>query len=248
MHLTQIKIDTRLLSELAREHRLPISTADAGYRMHVGLTSVFGDAAPKPFWIRDTDGQHADVLGYADQDKKGLQGAAQMHASSLAYEMCEWNRLHCKPMPGADVLEDQALSFKLRACPIVRKGSAGQGINLDGETVKWRAGERMDAFLSQALSSGDDITRSEAYASWLRRQFDVRDGGAEIQSVSLEAFNLKEVTRRAQGTTMKQQTKPMVLLSGRLQVREPEDFLSILSSGLGQHKSFGCGMMLIRPA
>ena len=47
---------------------------------------------------------------------------------------------------------------------------------------------------------------------------------------------------------MKQQTKPMVLLSGRLQVREPEDFLSILSSGLGQHKSFGCGMMLIRPA
>lgn len=248
MYLTQIKINSRLMAELAREHHLPISTADIGYRVHVTLTEIFGDEAPKPFWVRNPEGQHVDVFGYADSRADDLQAASQLHASSLAYETCNWSRLHSKPMPGPGALGGAALQYELRACPVVRKGSAGKGTNLSGDVVEWESGTRMDAFLSQAFESGEELSRDEAYGVWLRRQFDVRDGGAEIRSANLRQFELAEVTRRAGNAGMQTQTKPVATIAGELQVTEPEHFTSILFSGLGQHKSFGMGMMLVRPA
>jgi CRISPR system Cascade subunit CasE len=40
----------------------------------------------------------------------------------------------------------------------------------------------------------------------------------------------------------------MLEMTGRLEVNEPEAFLSHLSQGFGRAKAFGCGLMLIRRA
>lgn len=41
--------------------------------------------------------------------------------------------------------------------------------------------------------------------------------------------------------------RPDVTLSGRLQITDPSPFETVLRSGIGQHKSFGYGMLKIRP-
>ncbi|WP_083761830.1 type I-E CRISPR-associated protein Cas6/Cse3/CasE [Alkalilimnicola ehrlichii MLHE-1] len=42
--------------------------------------------------------------------------------------------------------------------------------------------------------------------------------------------------------------RPDALVTGRLTVRDPDTFATLVARGVGRHRAFGFGMLLLRPA
>ena len=253
LHMVQLGLDAKGLTTLGKMLHLPLSQTDTGYLTHCALGELFGDDAPKPFSIESagSNGENVRVLGYTTANADTLQTNAQLDASPTVYEICDWDELAAKPMPET-FPEGMTLQFELRACPVVRKASAGEGVNQNGETRTWNEGDELDAFLAEAWTrpEEDDLNREQVYREWLARQFDIR-GGAEVDSdaVAMTRFSIERMTRRnGPDRTPDTIKRPDVTLTGTLQVTDGDAFVDLLRSGLGRHKSFGYGMMKVRRA
>ena len=254
-YMVQLGLDAKGLTTLGKMLHLPLDRTDTGYLVHCALGELFGDEAPQPFSIENEsqNGRQVRVLGYTAADADTLQTNAQLDASPTVYEIGDWDGLAAKPMPDT-FPEGMALQFELRACPVVRKASAGEGVNHNGETRTWTEGQELDAYLAEAWTrpADDDVSREQVYRDWLRRQFEIR-GGAEPQAIGMDRFSIERMTRRVPATgngerkahTLK---RPDVTLTGTLQVTDSSAFLDLLRSGLGRHKSFGYGMLKVRRA
>ena len=253
LHMVQLGLDAKGLTTLGKMLHLPLSQTDTGYLTHCALGELFGDDAPKPFSIESagSNGKNVRVLGYTTANADTLQTNAQLDASPTVYEICDWDELAAKPMPET-FPEGMALQFELRACPVVRKASAGKGVNQNGDERTWEEGDELDAFLAEAWTrpEDDDLNREQVYREWLARQFDIR-GGAEVDSdaVAMTRFSIERMTRRnGPDRTADTIKRPDVTLTGTLQVTDGDAFVDLLRSGLGRHKSFGYGMMKVRRA
>jgi len=255
--MVQLGLDAKGLTTLGKMLHLPLAQTDTGYLVHCALGELFGDDAPQPYSLENEsqNGRRVRVLGYTEADADTLQTNAQLDASPTVYETCDWDRLAAKPMPDT-FPEGMALQFELRACPVVRKASAGEGVNQHGETRSWDEGDELDAFLAEAWSrpEDEDLSREQVYRDWLARQFEIR-GGAEVdpKSIAMTRFSIERMTRRVpkngngerKANTIK---RPDVTLTGRLEVTGGASFVDLLRSGLGRHKSFGYGMLKVRRA
>ena len=259
IHVVQLYLDPRRLVELGKMNHLPLHSTDTNYLVHCALGELFGDAAPKPFAVDDDPRTMQEtarrgpralrVLGYTAHDADTLIEEAKLCANVTVSAACDFDRLVSKEMPSA-VREGRRLGFEVRACPVIRRSSAGSATLSDGSTREWSAGEELDAFLARAWDEPDtDLDREPVYVDWLRRQFEIR-GGAEIESAGVERFSIERMTRRTQDENRKAVTikRPDVTLRGVLTVTDPDPFQKILASGLGRHKSFGYGMLKIRRA
>jgi len=256
LHMVQLGLDAKGLTTLGKMLHLPLDRVDTGYLVHCALGELFGDDAPQPFSIENDaqNGRQVRVLGYTAENIDTLQSYARMDASPTVYEdIPVWDRCAAKPMPDT-FPEGMALQFELRACPVVRKASAGEGVNQNGETRTWDEGDELDAFLAEAWTrpEDEDLSREQVYRDWLTRQFDLR-GGAEPQAIGMTRFSIERMTRRVPKNGNGERTtdtlkRPDVTLTGTLQVTDGDAFARLLRSGLGRHKSFGYGMLKVRRA
>jgi CRISPR system Cascade subunit CasE len=253
-HMVQLGLDAKGLTTLGKMLHLPLAQTDTGYLVHCALGELFGDDAPQPFSVENEsqNGHQVRVLGYTEADADTLQTNAQLDASPAVYETCDWDQLAAKPMPDT-FPEGMDLQFELRACPVVRKASAGEGVNQHGETRTWKEGDELDAFLAEAWKNPEeDLDREQVYRDWLARQFEIR-GGAELQSAGMTRFSIERMMRRVpkngngerKADTIK---RPDVTLTGTLTVTDGDAFVDLLRSGIGRHKSFGYGMLKVRRA
>ena len=228
---------------------LPLHRVDTGYLVHCALGELFQDQAPKPFSIETearSNGSAVRILGYADVDSDALRELAKGFASPAVYDIARWEQCASKPMPES-FPQGMRLGFELRACPVVRKASAGS--TPDGSR-SWREGEELDAFLSEAWECPDkELDRETVYREWLERQFEIREGAAP-SSIGMERFSIERMTRRSHGEDRSVTTiqRPDVTLTGTLAVTESDAFTDLLRSGIGRHKSFGFGMLKVRRA
>ena len=82
------------------------------------------------------------------------------------------------------------------------------------------------------------------------RQFN--DYSVTVDSIRLSGFRLAKQVRQTQSRDGKRTTstlvRPQALLEGYLTVQEPDEFTSLLKRGIGRHRAFGYGMILLRPA
>jgi CRISPR system Cascade subunit CasE len=258
LHMLQLYLDPRRLVQLGKMQGLLLHQTDTNYLVHCALGELFGDTAPKPFYVdddprtvRDTaqNGRHVRVLGYADDDHRMLREEAKLSPNPTIGNLCDWDRFDSQEMPSS-IREGRRLQFELRACPVVRKSSKGVGQNAAGKTRRWEAGDELDAFLSRAWENPDEeLNRENVYKEWLERQFESR-GGAELETAGMIRFSIERMTRRTQGNDRKVKTikRPDVTLTGTLTVTDSDDFQQLLRSGIGRHKSFGFGMLKIRRA
>lgn len=260
LHMIQLFLDPRRLVQLGKMQGLPLRTTDTNYLVHCALGELFGEESPKPFFVDDdprpvqetgTRDRFVRVLGYAGKPAEDLREEALLCHNPTVHAMCDWDRYAGKAMPES-LPAGRRLGFDLRCCPVVRKGSAGEGLNAQGQTRQWREGQELDAFLSEAWEAGPDadLDREAVYIDWLRHQLDVR-GGAEVESVGVERFSIERMTRRTQPGSDGSRTahtlkRPDVTLRGILRVTDPDAFQNLLWSGIGRHKSFGFGMLKIR--
>jgi len=229
------------LMRLGKQLGLPVRDVDAGYLVHCMLGELFGDVAPAPFDIRRNSGRWLDILAYSGTGVEELRRRADTFADPERHQAVDWDRFHQKRMPRTWP-EGQTLGFNVRVCPVVRAAS---------DTEHYSKGSEVDAFLTRCTEADDHEnvpSREEVYREWFHDQI-ARAGGAEAMALSMHAFQLRKLTRRKQGGDRKTRvfTRPDARLEGVLRIVEADGFGDLLERGIGRHRAFGFGMMLLRP-
>ncbi|MCB9712796.1 MAG: type I-E CRISPR-associated protein Cas6/Cse3/CasE [Myxococcales bacterium] len=249
LHLLRLDLDLPRLFSLCQRQRLPAAD-DLGYAIHCGLAAAFGDAAPSLFAVthggpgaprRPGRERMLELLAYGSRPLDELRAQAEAYADPEAYRLVDWERAADKPMPRA-WRPGQRLGFQVQACPTVRLSKASPHA---------RAGAEVDVFLAAAWRDpdGPKPEREAVYRDWLSAAL-ARTGGCRVQEVAVDRFDLQTLLRRTQGPerrTRARLRKPDVTFRGVLEVVEPGAFMGLLGRGVGRHRAFGFGMLLLRP-
>ncbi len=240
LHMVQLVLASRDLYALGKARRLPMRQVDVGYLVHCHLSELFGPDAISCFAVKSDAGTSTEILAYSSRSADELRQHAQSYAEPNLYAACDWERFASKIMPHRWT-EGQRLGFAARICPIVRMSRDGP---------KHRKGAEVDAFLRRCWAEGESIPvdRAEVYAEWLREEMG-RRGGAELEAAKMVRFKRSRLLRRTQGEgrVARSCERPDVRMRGVLRVTQPGEFAALLRRGLGRHRSFGFGMMLLRP-
>jgi CRISPR system Cascade subunit CasE len=239
LHMHSLRLHQGRLFEFARRRHLPVHEVDLGYVVHCALGELFGQDAPQPFTIADDRGSHVKVLGYAAKPKDALAHNSAAFADPSIHAVCEWATHESKRMP--DAWETgQRLGFEVRVLPVVRLAR--------GATLR-QAGAETDAFLAKTLAAGPDakLDRQEVYRAWFLEHL-ARLGGAVTSDVCLTSFQRVKLVRRTQGDARASRLteQPSASLAGTFEVTDPEAFQNLLGRGIGRHRAFGFGMLLLR--
>ena len=210
---------------------------DADHAMHCLLTECFGDLAPKPFRLIVPRGVARGVLyGYGHAEADALRDAAGIYADPLQAKILPGHTINSKPMP-TEWRADKQLGFETRIRPVVRRS----------RNVESRPGREWDAFQLRAMQypkNGMPCGREEVYREWLSDQF-ARRGGARLKSAELRSFQRTRAVRKLRASHSE---GPDAVMRGVLTVTDATAFTALLTQGIGRHRAYGYGMLLLRPA
>ncbi len=242
LRMVRMRFDMARLFELGRRRRLPLREVDLGYLLHCEMKELFGADSPQPFAVRETRGRNATVLAYSKRSKADLEEHARTFADPAVHATCDFGAGHFdeKEMPRS-WQSGARYGFEVRACPVVRMSSDGP---------RWRKGAEVDAFLARCWKQeGRPVERGEVYREWLARELD-RGGGARLVKFGMRAFRRERLLRRDRAADRKSHhsERPDALLSGILEVGDGNAFAALLARGVGRHRAFGFGMLLLRLA
>ena len=240
LQLLRLQPAPTALALWATRCRLLSPDGDFGYALHALLSAAFRDLAPKPFHYL---GGRQGLLAYTAADLEMLRLNASLAPPDVARAL-GLDHLDARPFPTA-WRTGQRLGFEARVRPVVRG----------------KDGRERDAYLhavegtvdtGQVGVDGSIAERTAIYSDWLAAQF-AFDGAAQIAEAHLDSFRLTRVLRKAgSGENGKRKTTnnagPDVVFKGHLQVRDPPAFNRLLGRGIGRHRAFGFGMLLLRPA
>ena len=234
--LLRLQPDTKALAVWATRHGVLSPDGDYGYALHGLLSAAFGEQAPKPFRYL---GGRQGLLAYTEASLDVLRMNASLAMPDVARAL-GLNDFDAREFPIA-WKAGQMLGFEVRVRPVIRA----------------KDGRERDAFLHavDAISTeegGEIAQRSMIYSDWFARQFAV-DGAAQIIRAQMEEFRLTRVLRKAgTGENGKRKsfgvTGPDAVFKGQLQVGNPDAFARLLARGVGRHRAFGFGMLLLKPA
>lgn len=235
LHLIELRPDPAALLRFAQDQGLNSRRdEDLGYTCHAWLTALFGQGAVKPFrLLQDSRNRRAPrLLGYAGQSGAQLAEHAQAFASPLALQACPLqSHFAAKAMPDA-WRTGRRLGFELLACPISRLRQN------EDDVYRRHVREREES--GQAPDSRDAV-----YRRWLERSL---EAAATLEDYSLEGFRNVRLLRRAGDAGRRDFLAPQALFGGVLTVRDDVAFSRLLARGIGRHRAFGYGMLLLRPA
>lgn len=211
---------------------------DPDHGMHCLLTECFGrELAPRPFRaIFPRAGSRGCLYGYGPAVADELSEAAGVYADPLQCRIIPPHSIDSKPMPAAWAVGAR-LGFEVRVRPIVRRTDKSEH----------RPGKEWDAFQLEAEqhSKGKMArSREEVYTDWLRKQLESR-GGATLESSTLASFQRTRAVRKLHS---RYSEGPDALMRGTLQVTDGSAFARLLAGGVGRHRAYGYGMLLLRPA
>lgn len=231
--------DLEALTIWATRHRLLSPDGDDGYALHALLMAAFGEQAPKPFRYL---GARQGLLAYTDQSPDALRENALIALPDIDRAL-GLSGLLFKAFP-TTWRRGQTLAFEVRVRPIVRT----------------KDGRERDVFLHRVESDSapkhateNEVAdlRDAIYVEWLCHHL-VAEGSAEILEAGMDAFRLSRVIRRAQfddaGLRKARAVMgPDVILKGHLKIGDSDAFCRLLKRGIGRHRAFGFGMLLVRP-
>lgn len=234
LYLLHCSPDPEALASWATRHRLLSPDGDTGYGIHALLTAAFGEHAPKPFCYR---GGRQGLLAYTNQTPDALREGALLAPPDVDRAL-GLNSLSFKAFP-TTWRSGQILAFEIRARPILRA----------------KDGRERDVFLHAIEAEpvpGKPVNRETIYVEWLRRHL-AADGAAEMLEAGMDAFRLSRVIRRARTDETGQRKARPILgpdagFKGQLRVTESDAFSRLVRRGIGRHRAFGFGMLLLKPA
>ncbi len=240
LYMVRLGLDMRSLVKTGRQMRLPLHGVDDGYLVHCQLGQLFGNDAPKPFSLGHVRRRWLDVTAYTSRDVKDLSVHADSFADPYIHSSCDWDVFAQKRMP-MSWNEGSQYRFEVRICPVVRANS---------DSPCYKRGSEIDAYLAQCNTTAEACpdSRSAVYIHWLEEQFQRREG-AQIEACRMTGFRLIRIARRAQrnGRRASVRQRPDVRVEGMLTVTDGGKFTELLRRGVGRHRAFGFGMLLLIP-
>ena len=240
---------------------------DPDHAMHCLLKECFGKLAPKPFRLIAPRGDTRGYLyGYSAFGADALRDAADIYACPLQSRILPVHCLDSKTMPQS-WRKGLELGFEVRIRPVVRlmkdpslrtrnpiherlfkvRRLQGEG----GPEVKPRRGKECDVFLWEAMrhpNKGEfQGSREQVYSEWLSGQL-ARLGGAslDLERTKLISFQRTRAYRKRRGSRYSE--GPDAVVRGVFTVTNSEAFTALLARGVGRHRAYGYGMLLLRPA
>ena len=207
--------------------------SDPDKTAHCLLMESFGpEAAPRPFVItvREGNGQpQGTLLTYTYRTAAELQQSADSHQRLAHAAVLDPDTIRTVRTP-SEWGEGQTLEFEIRVRPVKRSSSRQGGRN----------GHEQDFF----LASPADSNRAETYCQWMAATMS-RQGAlsADPENMTVKRMALSRVRRQnASGW----HTAPDVTITGTAKVINPKLMEQAIAKGLGRHKGFGYGMLLLR--
>jgi CRISPR system Cascade subunit CasE len=269
LYIVRLLLDRRELIRVATRHRLPYGVDD-GYLLHAGLAQLFakGSApAEVPFLSFAVD--DTNPRARAELDRVYLLAYSALAEGALNEEMGPARRamVHaCATRPVPVLAAGTRARFRTRVCPVVRTKRVGDRplrVNKKG----WAVSREVDAWLAERFQSWQEQPhdheafpsdrrarewhdRERVYVKWLGREVG-RSEGAELEpGARMESFQRDAVHRGGSPRVERKGTmqRPNVVLEGTLRVTQTEGFRAVLARGVGRHRAFGFGMLLLRPA
>lgn len=233
----------------AARHDYATPQGDMGYALHALLRSAFSDDSPQPFAYLGERG----LLGYTAASPAALQQLAALATPDVAATLGLDADAHSSGLSARAFPENwtsgQRLAFELRVRPIVRTRTR------PGEEAK-RNGYERDAYLyaiDQAQAAGEEApSRDAVYLQWLAAQLAANDA-AQLIDAQLQRFQRSEVVRQTQATAATPRERksvegPDASFSGQITITNPAAFAQLVQRGVGRHRAFGFGMLLLKPA
>lgn len=251
LHMLRAAPDRPRLAMWAAGQHLLGRDGELGYALHAALRAAFGELAPAPFRLYERRPRHRGeperddsvLYAYSQYPAPALKEHARALADPMLWEALDLDRLGGKPMPTA-FSAGQRLGFEVRVRPVRRRERP------DGTFER-------DVFLiaCDRVPAEAAVARAEVYAAWLDER--LLAGGARIRCdmaddrerlrCRLDAFRRARVARRDKARQLRWVEGPDAILSGVLEVTDPERFAVLLARGVGRHRAFGYGMLLLRP-
>jgi CRISPR system Cascade subunit CasE len=217
---------------------------DDGYLWHALLKATFGELAPKPFRLVEPARRRPYLVGYHFADKDALLDRAHAFAEPDAVEAVGLGSLAVKAMP-TQFKVDARFGFEARVRPIIR--------TTRNDPIA--PGREIDVFLAAAKSRPDEkLDRGSVYFEWLGREFAKGGAVVEFQRTQLVSVRRTRLLRRglADGEGHRPLTQigkkggsPDLVIAGELTVSDPVAFQNFVSRGVGRHRAFGFGMLLL---
>ena len=255
LHLLRLQPNPKDLAVWAERHHLLSSDSDYGYAFHALLSAAFGALAPKPF--RYFGGQQG-LLAYSQADLAELRLNASLAAPDVAKALNLGNsseeQWDARAFP-TQFKSGQRLWFDVRVRPIIRLNHGAEKDiyqqTMEGLSKQYKQHNEH----KQKSETEEPITnapsRSEVYQDWLKKQLE-HDKAAKLMTMNLEAFRLTRVLRKQSATDngqrkSVQKSGPDAVCQGILEVNDPEIFAHLLCRGIGRHRAFGFGMLLLKP-
>ena len=244
LHLARIHLDLAELARWAGDRGWAsaggIEHYDEGAALHHLLVESFGRQVLQPFRLMAPPGEgRANLYAYTQADAEALQRIAAAVSLPETADVLDVARIRSKPMP-ASWNAGQRLGFDARLRPVIRRRKAKAGPGTKPCEI--------DAFLAEAEGNhpGDRAGmaregrgREEVYSDWLAARL---EGAALVETVRLIRFRHHHAVRNRRTIE-----GPDAVIHGSLTIVDPGLFSAALAAGIGRHRAYGYGMILLRP-
>ena len=235
LYMVRCSFDSPSLISWAREQAGIRAVNDFGYVVHAVFKAGFGEEAPKPFVLDKNHGRTQFVLGYSKIPGSDLEDLCKENRPELINIFDQ--KIPSKAMP-TDWPMGGIFGFSVLMAPIVRQS----------KPVK----RERDAYFASLDAGGEKSLqkRERVYLDLLKREIS-RDGAASVLEAGLTAIKQNSVQRRSysevdQERKLKPFQRSVAEFKGRLQIKNPETFQKLMMRGVGRHRAFGLGMLLLR--
>lgn len=246
MYLISFQPDVGAVTRLAARERLLPPGDDLGYAWHAVFAASFGDLAPRQF-IYLPPGEHGGgpsgrLLAYAAHSLDMLREAVASFADPQFSTPLRLESAREKVFPTA-FASGTRLGFQVRLRPVVRSTERR------GDDRSGPRGER-DVFLRAVDKAGvtSSVTRAQCYDVWLRDKLTA--AGVEVERARMTAFRFTRLRTRDRSdgqASIRTVDGPDAWFRGEVRVTDSNAFSEALSRGVGRHRAFGFGMILLSP-
>lgn len=273
LYLVRMELPMAGVVGLARRRGFPLARLDEGHAVHCALGELFRDKAPKPFHLPGPKARRRrpgtlEVHAYSRVSKTELITSAEAFGDVALHDGFDRTSLQERKLPDRLPAE---IGFTVRLCPVVRlcrEVDIDVEVEVPGDEAPVRIqiqrrtsgakqrGREVDAFEAARIQShlaGRGFVaserRTEIYLDWFDR-LAAGKAGIEVLSRRLLARRWLQLYRRSAGGHRegRKLCRPEIVVGGRLRITEQDQFRGLLGHGLGRHKSFGFGMLMLRPA
>lgn len=246
MYMLSFQPDIGAVTRLATRERLLPPGDDLGYAWHAVFAASFGARAPRQF-VYLPRGEHGGgpsgrLLAYSAHSLDDLREAVVRFADPQFSAPLHLEAAREKLMP-TEFSSGTRLGIQVRLRPVARSTERR------GDDRSGPRGER-DVFLRVVDQAGGtvSVTRAQCYDAWLRDK--LIPAGVEVERMRMTAFRFTRLRTRDRSdarTSTQSVDGPDAWFRLDCRVTDGTRFSDLLTRGVGRHRAFGFGMILLSP-